>query len=67
MSALRHCGQEKCLTVYHTVPTFNDVEKKPFENIVGKGENAGNQHFRLLLQCFLPFPKEISIFKLHLF
>ena len=22
------------------------------ENIVGKGENAGNQHFLLFLQCF---------------
>ena len=28
--------------------------KKPFENIVGKGENAGNQHFLLFPQCFLP-------------
>ena len=25
-----------------------------FENIVGKGENAGNQHFLLLPQWFLP-------------
>ena len=31
--------------------------KKPFENIVGKGENAGNQHFLLFPQCFLPFPQ----------
>ena len=37
--------------------------KKPFENIVGKGENAGNQHFPLFPQCFLPFPKQISIFQ----
>ena len=29
---------------------------------MGKGENAGNQHFLLFPQCFLPFPKEISIF-----
>ena len=28
--------------------------KKPFENIFGKGENAGNQHFLLFPQCFLP-------------
>ena len=28
----------------------------PFENIVGKGENAGNQHFLLFPQCFLPCP-----------
>ena len=26
--------------------------KNPFENIVGKGENAGNQHFLLFPQCF---------------
>ena len=30
-------------------------EKKPFENIVGKGENAGNQHFLLFPQCFLSY------------
>ena len=41
--------------------------KKPFENFVGKGENAGNQHFLLFPQCFLPFPKQISILQLHLF
>ena len=35
---------------------------KTFENIVGKGENAGNQHFLLFLQCFPPFLKEILIF-----
>ena len=35
---------------------------KPFGNIVQKGENAGNQHFLLFPQCFLPFLKQISIF-----
>ena len=29
---------------------------KAFENIMGKGENAGDQHFHLLPQCFLSFP-----------
>ena len=43
------------------------LEKKPFENIAGEGENAGNQHFLLFPQCFLPFPKQISIFRSHLF
>ena len=43
------------------------LRKKPFVNIVGKGENAGNQHFLffpflLFPQCFLPFPKQISVF-----
>ena len=39
------------------------LKKKPSENIVGKGENAGNQHFLLFPQCFLPFQKQISIFQ----
>ena len=59
------------LTPYYTVPTFNSSEMMGFkkkrkeiknENIVGKGKNAGNQHFLLFPQCFLPFPKQISIF-----
>ena len=41
------------------------LRKKPFENIVGKRENNGNQHFLLFPQCFLPFPKQISIFDTH--
>ena len=41
------------------------LEKRPFENIVGKGENAGYQHFLFFPQCFLTIPKRISIFKLH--
>ena len=43
------------------------LEKKAFENIMGKGENAGNQHFLFFPQCFLPFPTQISIFKSKLF
>ena len=35
--------------------------KKRFESIVGKGENAGNQHFVRFPQCFLPILKQISI------
>ena len=41
--------------------------KTPFENIVGKGENAGNQHFLLFPQFFLTIHNRISFFKLHLF
>ena len=52
------------LIPYHTIPTFNDPEKKrAIENIVGKGENAGNQHFLLFPQCFLPVPPPIFNFK----
>ena len=34
------------------------IRKKPFINIVGKGENAGNQHFFLFPQCFPPIHRE---------
>ena len=61
------------LTLYHTIPTFNDPEKA-FENIaegafenITEGENAGNQHFLLFQPCFLSFPNHISIFERHLF
>ena len=33
------------LTLSHTIPTFNDPKEEALENTVGKGENAGNQHF----------------------
>ena len=35
---------------------------KPFENTVGKGENAGNQHFLLFPQCFYPSQEEFQFF-----
>ena len=45
------------LTLSFTIPTFNTSGKEAaFENIVGKGENAGNQHFLLFPRCFLLFP-----------
>ena len=43
------------------------LRKRPFDNIVGKGENAGHQHFLLYPQCFLPIAKHILIFRSHLF
>ena len=42
------------LTLYNTIPTFIDHEKEAFRKHYGKGENAGNQHFLLFPQCFLP-------------
>ena len=38
----------------------------PFENIEGKGENAGNQHFLFSHNVFSPFPKQVSIFQPNL-
>ena len=55
------------LILYHTITTFNDPVFGAFENIVGKGENAGNQHCLLFPQCFLPFSKQISISESHIF
>ena len=40
--------------------------QKPFENIVGKEENAGNQHFLLFSQCFLSCERQLWCFKQHL-
>ena len=36
------------------------LREKNLENIVGKGENAGNQHFLLFPQCFLPDKRQKS-------
>ena len=32
---------------------------------MGKGENAGHQHFLLFQKCFLVIPKQISVFQSH--
>ena len=54
------------LTVFSILSKMNFViwatfiltlKKKPFENIVGKGENAANQHFVLFPWCFLSCQK----------
>ena len=46
---------EKGLTLYQTKSlVLMSFKKKPFENIVGKGENAGNQHFVLFHNVFYP-------------
>ena len=37
-------------------PDFSRPYKRNLENIVGKGENAGYQHFLLFPQCFLLIP-----------
>ena len=33
---------------------FTTLRQRPFQNNVGKGENAGHQHFLFFPQCFLP-------------
>ena len=56
------------LTLYHTIPTLNNPKNRGFFlTIVGKGENASDQHFLLFPPCFLPISTRISVFKLYLF
>ena len=42
------------------------LRKEPvLENIVGKGENTGYQHFLLSPQCFLFYPTHFQLFEAH--
>ena len=47
----------------HYLTTLMTLYQKPFQNIMGKGENAGNQHFLPFPKCFLAFPEQISIYQ----
>ena len=40
---------------------------KAFKTFVGKGKNAGNQHFLLFQECFQPYQRQKSAFYLTLF
>ena len=55
------------LTPFFTAQSrlLTTLGKKPFENIVGKGENAGNQHFLLFQQRFLLHQRKIAPFQHH--
>ena len=44
---------------------FMALKEKAFENIEGKGENAGNQHFLLFPPCFPPYEGQVSSFGPH--
>ena len=47
------------LTLHMQSQLLKTLKKKPSENIVEKGENAGNQHFLLFPQCFPSYPEQI--------
>ena len=59
---------EKRLTLYQTILTFNDTEKKKksSEHIVGKGENIGKQHFLLFPTLFSTHSKRNFCFYITL-
>ena len=41
---------------------LTNPSEKSFGNIVGKGENAGYQHFLLIPQCVQPYQRQKSSF-----
>ena len=41
-------------------PVKKILKHGAFENIVGKGENDGNQHFLFFSPCFLPKERKIT-------
>ena len=41
--------------------TSDAPEEKTFKNIVGKGENAGNQCFLLFSPCFLLYERQAYV------
>ena len=45
-------GDNEVKSLRHRLLT--SLKKNAFGNIIGKGENAGNQHFLLFPLCFLP-------------
>ena len=51
----------KELTLYYTIPTFNDPEKESLR------KHCRYQHFLLFPQCFQLFAKQISIFSATFF
>ena len=55
-------GRKKNLNYLFTTQSrlLTTLRKKPLENIVGKGENAGIQHFHISPQCFLPHHRQKS-------
>ena len=49
----------------HKMTTSDAFEENLYENIVGKGENVGNQHFLIFLRCFLSM-KNKTIVLVHI-
>ena len=54
----QHFADDNIIVTQKLKLTFGRIE-----NIVGKGENAGNQHFLLFPQCFqkLSFPEVLEV------
>ena len=48
------------LTLYHTIPTFTNLKQTEFENVVGKGENAGNHNKLLFINLMISSANPLS-------
>ena len=44
---------------------FKPRKKKPFRNFMGKGKNAGKQHFLFIPQCFFLYFQKDMHFSRH--
>ena len=51
------------LLLFTTQSQFLTILGKSPLKTLGKGKNAGNQHFLLFPQCFLPYQREKSLFR----
>ena len=54
--------RELHFALYYTIPTLNNPGMNPFENIVVKEENAGNQYFSFSHNVFYP-SKKVFLFE----
>ena len=58
----RFKGYASMLTLYHEMTSFDALEQKSLlKKILGKEENAGDQHFLLFPQCFLYYERQLNI------
>ena len=55
--SLKICCEIKIYLFTTQFQGLSTLIKNPFENTVGKGKNAGNQHSLLFLQCFSSLSK----------
>ena len=59
---MSHTVAKEGLNLYNTIPTFDIPYGKAFQNILGKEEDAGKQHFLLFPQCLLSYQRQKSQF-----
>ena len=61
-----HSQKTKCCWYDYVLLIASGLNKNPFENLVGKGENVGNQHFLLFPHGFPQFHIQLPSFQWNL-